>query len=246
VIDERNILQFAVEYFHKNDRARWNGRQIRNACLTALALAEHSHQEDSDGSEQDAEDYFVLGRDQFEQVGEANHEFFLHREAITGLDAEQWAQEKGLRAADKNVQALVDGENTGTPRGESMPDWEFSSPAVRPHHGQAQQRHGFPGSNPNYFAQGHEMHYGIPSYRPGMAPAPIPVASVFGAPYQPGPQPMQGGSWGQYLRPPVSPSQMTSHHQPLGAPETHSRSHLQQGDSTKDQDTVGGPSYPRA
>lgn len=88
VIDEGNILQFAVEYFHKHERARWNGRQIRNACLTALALAEHEHQQDS---KKDPEGGIVLGRDQFEQVGEANLEFYLHREAVTGLDTEEWA-----------------------------------------------------------------------------------------------------------------------------------------------------------
>lgn len=38
-IEKDEILEDIGEYFRKNEEARWNGRQIRNACQTALALA---------------------------------------------------------------------------------------------------------------------------------------------------------------------------------------------------------------
>jgi ATP-dependent Clp protease ATP-binding subunit ClpA len=39
-IEEDEIIENVGEYFRNNEEARWNGRQIRNACQTALALAE--------------------------------------------------------------------------------------------------------------------------------------------------------------------------------------------------------------
>ncbi|KAH0566001.1 hypothetical protein GP486_000592 [Trichoglossum hirsutum] len=42
VVDEREILEFAAHHYRANTRAsRWNGRQIRNAFQTAIALAEY-------------------------------------------------------------------------------------------------------------------------------------------------------------------------------------------------------------
>ncbi|KAJ4248772.1 hypothetical protein NW762_012610 [Fusarium torreyae] len=43
-LDERSINAFILGYYAKNKEARWNGRQIRNACQTALALAEFEAQ----------------------------------------------------------------------------------------------------------------------------------------------------------------------------------------------------------
>ncbi|KAF4448569.1 hypothetical protein F53441_8046 [Fusarium austroafricanum] len=43
-LDERSVNEFILDYFTENKDARWNGRQIRNACQTALALAEFEGQ----------------------------------------------------------------------------------------------------------------------------------------------------------------------------------------------------------
>ncbi|KAI1172279.1 hypothetical protein F4777DRAFT_582133 [Nemania sp. FL0916] len=43
-IDELSINEFILNYYAQNMEARWNGRQIRNACQTALALAEFEAQ----------------------------------------------------------------------------------------------------------------------------------------------------------------------------------------------------------
>ncbi|KAF7956546.1 hypothetical protein EAE96_003881 [Botrytis aclada] len=47
-IDEADIGAFARSYFDANREGRWNGRQIRNAFQTALALAEYDAQGDDD------------------------------------------------------------------------------------------------------------------------------------------------------------------------------------------------------
>ncbi|KAJ8116952.1 hypothetical protein ONZ43_g4320 [Nemania bipapillata] len=39
-LNERSIDEFILRYWRQHKDARWNGRQIRNACQTALALAE--------------------------------------------------------------------------------------------------------------------------------------------------------------------------------------------------------------
>ncbi|KAL8376084.1 hypothetical protein RB595_007278 [Gaeumannomyces hyphopodioides] len=49
-IDEDQILKFAEKYWKRNKKMRWNGRQIRNACQTALALAEYEAQRGVGGS----------------------------------------------------------------------------------------------------------------------------------------------------------------------------------------------------
>ncbi|KAK2040620.1 hypothetical protein LZ31DRAFT_603828 [Colletotrichum somersetense] len=44
IIDPSSIEDFALHHFHEHRYNRWNGRQIRNACQTALALAEFDAQ----------------------------------------------------------------------------------------------------------------------------------------------------------------------------------------------------------
>nr|RBQ94338.1 hypothetical protein FVER53263_09839 [Fusarium verticillioides] len=43
-LDELSVNEFILDYFAENKDERWNGRQIRNACQTALALAEFEGQ----------------------------------------------------------------------------------------------------------------------------------------------------------------------------------------------------------
>lgn len=43
-IDQEKIMQFIHLHWESKDRMRWNGRQIRNGCQTALALAEFEAQ----------------------------------------------------------------------------------------------------------------------------------------------------------------------------------------------------------
>ena len=43
-IDWDDVIRFARAYWTNNEFGRWNGRQIRNNCQTALALAEYEAQ----------------------------------------------------------------------------------------------------------------------------------------------------------------------------------------------------------
>jgi hypothetical protein len=45
VFDRSSIEDFAQQHFRQHKYNRWNGRQIRNACQTALALAEFDSQD---------------------------------------------------------------------------------------------------------------------------------------------------------------------------------------------------------
>ena len=47
--DKAAISDFCTKHFGKHKYSRWNGRQIRNACETALALADY----DAHGGEMD-------------------------------------------------------------------------------------------------------------------------------------------------------------------------------------------------
>lgn len=44
MIEEDEIIASAREHWRMRKQTRWNGRQIRNACQMALALAEHDAQ----------------------------------------------------------------------------------------------------------------------------------------------------------------------------------------------------------
>lgn len=48
-LDEVSITDFVRDYYNDHADARWNGRQIRNACQTALALAEFEAQKLASG-----------------------------------------------------------------------------------------------------------------------------------------------------------------------------------------------------
>ena len=65
------IRRFAKEHWKENSDARWNGRQIRNAFHTAIAMAEYDAQGDSIAEETGPQlppKKIVLGREQFAEI----------------------------------------------------------------------------------------------------------------------------------------------------------------------------------
>ncbi|KAI1455400.1 hypothetical protein F4805DRAFT_459782 [Annulohypoxylon moriforme] len=90
VVDEMEIGVFAEKYWKDNPFDHWNGRQIRNACQTALALAEY------DTSDPHADVH--LNETQFKIVAKAYLAFSQHLKDIYGTHAAQRAKEAGLRA----------------------------------------------------------------------------------------------------------------------------------------------------
>lgn len=96
--DEMGIGAFAENYWKDNPFDHWNGRQIRNACQTALALAEYEAQgkDHSEVLKPDAE--IKLGVSHFETVSKAYLEFSRYIRDIYGTHAARRAKEAGLRA----------------------------------------------------------------------------------------------------------------------------------------------------
>ncbi|KAK4169596.1 hypothetical protein QBC43DRAFT_354874 [Cladorrhinum sp. PSN259] len=106
-IDRNEILKFADDYFmnpaHKD--AKWNGRQIRNACQTALALAEfRAHERRTHKANHAASEIAVhLKVKDFKTVADAYLEFINYLNTLHGFDAEQLATKIKIRAQDVEV-----------------------------------------------------------------------------------------------------------------------------------------------
>jgi hypothetical protein len=93
-IEDGEILVYAMDYFDKHVGARWNGRQIRNACQTALALAEYEAQEGRAESVQRV----TLQLRHLEVISNAYLEFISYLKVLHGVDANRRAHESGIRA----------------------------------------------------------------------------------------------------------------------------------------------------
>ncbi|KAJ4373739.1 hypothetical protein N0V86_007882 [Didymella sp. IMI 355093] len=99
-IDEDNIRFKISGYWHQNQHARLNGRQIRNACQTALALAEFDAQGGNHKRAPDVDAKVVLKSNYFDTVLRAYLDFNKYLKNIYGISPEERAREKGLRAGD--------------------------------------------------------------------------------------------------------------------------------------------------
>jgi len=93
---------FAERYWETYENARWNGRQIRNACLTALALAEHDFEDAKiKGNVPTVVDRVVLKLVHFKTVATAYRWFIQYIMKIHGVDDHVRAKEYGRRALDR-------------------------------------------------------------------------------------------------------------------------------------------------
>ena len=97
-IDNFSIGDFASKHYTKHPDARWNGRQIRNACHTALALAEFAAQGGNPTAIEDPDATVVLSVKHFETVRNAYVEFTKYINKLHGTNAARRAQEDRLRA----------------------------------------------------------------------------------------------------------------------------------------------------
>lgn len=107
-----NVLEFAMSHYESLGRSktrdlrrrRWNGRQIRNAFQTAIALARNeAEKKRDDGStavQAGAEKGIVLTRRHFEEVAQASWAFDSYLVTTRGIDPGIEARENGLRADD--------------------------------------------------------------------------------------------------------------------------------------------------
>lgn len=105
-IDRPGIIKFARGYYdnpgHRD--ARWNGRQIRNACQTALALAEfRAHERTNkmiDSEFRETKPAVHLKVKDLKTVSNAYLEFINYLNELRGFDADAWAKRSKLRAQD--------------------------------------------------------------------------------------------------------------------------------------------------
>ncbi|KAL7941801.1 hypothetical protein V8C42DRAFT_333749 [Trichoderma barbatum] len=97
-IENTKIRGFAATHFLQHEEARWNGRQIRNACQTALALAEYEAQGNSHEAILKPDAVINLNERHFEIVRNAYLEFADYMNKLYGIGTAQRAKEGRLRA----------------------------------------------------------------------------------------------------------------------------------------------------
>lgn len=97
-IENTKIRGFAATHFLQHKEARWNGRQIRNACQTALALAEYEAQGNSHEAILKPDALVNLNERHFKIVQNAYLEFADYMNKLYGIGAAQRAKEGRLRA----------------------------------------------------------------------------------------------------------------------------------------------------
>ena len=102
-IQRQDILDFAWSYFANRQDRKWNGRQIRNACQTALALAEFRAQGGSYERVEDADAVVELTVKDLETVAEAYLQFMHYLDTVFGADPERMAKSYLLRARETDV-----------------------------------------------------------------------------------------------------------------------------------------------
>ncbi|KAI0857717.1 hypothetical protein F4860DRAFT_527686 [Xylaria cubensis] len=96
--DASSIEDFATKHFSEHPYSRWNGRQIRNACQTALALAEFDAQGGKIQGEIDNKIEVKLQLKHFQLVQTAYLDFGRYLGDIRGTQGDRRAIDYGLRA----------------------------------------------------------------------------------------------------------------------------------------------------
>ena len=97
-VDELSVGCFVMNHWQAHIKARWNGRQIRNACQTALALAEFEAQGGNHAAIMDPDAVISLEVKHFQKVADAYLAFMQYLRNIYGIDQDERAKEKFLRA----------------------------------------------------------------------------------------------------------------------------------------------------
>ncbi|KAK5651408.1 hypothetical protein OQA88_12496 [Cercophora sp. LCS_1] len=97
-VEESQILHSAEKYWNTYTKLRWNGRQIRNACQTALALAEFDAQGGNHMEIMDANAVVKLSVRHLETVSAAYLEFMRYLEKLYKTDQDRLAHKRGYRA----------------------------------------------------------------------------------------------------------------------------------------------------
>ncbi|KAI0439890.1 hypothetical protein F4803DRAFT_21152 [Xylaria telfairii] len=138
-IDTSDITEFAIDYFENNKEGRWNGRQIRNAFQSALALAELDALGTDDVLNESEHNKPVnLGRKSFDTVAEAYKGFTSYLKQVYGADFARRARENLWRFDAFGFPRMPNNLNTRL---------KVAEPIIPPHQGQWPGQ-GFPGYDP--------------------------------------------------------------------------------------------------
>ncbi|KAL7907756.1 hypothetical protein GGI35DRAFT_454729 [Trichoderma velutinum] len=107
MIEKDKIVKFAEDSWQKQKKMRWNGRQIRNACQTALALAEFDAQGGNHETIIDKHAKVKLTLKHLETVGVAYRDFIQYLEDVYDRDSELRAKYMRIRAREEKRKAKI-------------------------------------------------------------------------------------------------------------------------------------------
>jgi len=98
-IKAKEIKSFARKHWDENPNARWNGRQIRNAFHTAVAMAEFDARERGKHTvyDQRRDVEITIGREQFEKIAKTASEFDSYMAETLGETYDGVAMREGVR-----------------------------------------------------------------------------------------------------------------------------------------------------
>ncbi|KAK3308297.1 uncharacterized protein B0T15DRAFT_572501 [Chaetomium strumarium] len=182
-IEEDRIIDFVRHYFETHKNEKWNGRQIRNACQTALALAEYRAQRSNYERVTDTTAVVRLEVDNLRMVSNSYLQFMKYLNEVRGKGVERWAKQMSIRAREMDVVLSNNdeesGENKGKPEADSkekaaVPDRQQATLAVSEQYSRLPtplgvvQQHLVP---PGSAAQGSAPT--SPGYGPTWAPPPV-------------------------------------------------------------------------
>jgi hypothetical protein len=111
IFDASSVSDFADQHYELYKHSRWNGRQIRNACQTALALAEYDAQGESldNDSEMNKDVVVRLELKYFKIVQKAYLAFGKYLGDIQGTKGDRRAYDNRLRAREGTPYAAKPG-----------------------------------------------------------------------------------------------------------------------------------------
>lgn len=112
-VNSGEIKEFARSHWEENPKARWNGRQIRNAFHTAVAMAEFQARENEIGEGYDANKdvKITIGREQFEKIAKTAKEFDDYMNETTGATGDSKAAKLGMRKREKEAEKKKERED---------------------------------------------------------------------------------------------------------------------------------------
>ncbi|KAJ4314293.1 hypothetical protein N0V94_006513 [Neodidymelliopsis sp. IMI 364377] len=120
-IEETEICSKFLDFWQDNEEARLNGRQIRNACQTALALAEFEAQGNSHEAVLRPDATVNLQPTHFDTILNAYLDFADYLSKTYGVTPDERAKEQKLRAKKRTARKARAGQppsmHTGAPAG---------------------------------------------------------------------------------------------------------------------------------